>query len=88
MTAPPPHPADPAADPGSPGSAAAGHAETPTQIDAMPGESASDTRSRLLAQALDGSSSAILICDLQSRLLYANDGFERMFGYTEAELVG
>ncbi|MBB4132229.1 diguanylate cyclase (GGDEF)-like protein/PAS domain S-box-containing protein [Xanthomonas campestris] len=55
---------------------------------AKAGEHPQDRRSRLLAEALDGSSSAILICDLQSCLLYANDGFERMFGYTEAELVG
>ncbi|MCF5941163.1 PAS domain-containing protein, partial [Xanthomonas perforans] len=55
---------------------------------AKAGEQPDQRRARLLAEALDGSSSAILICDLQSRLLYANDGFQRMFGYTEAELVG
>ncbi|WP_167702270.1 PAS domain S-box protein, partial [Xanthomonas axonopodis] len=55
---------------------------------AKAGEQPEQRRARLLAEALDGSSSAILICDLQSHLLYANDGFQRMFGYTEAEVVG
>jgi len=52
------------------------------------GEQPAQRRSRLLAEALDGSGSAILICDMQSRLLYANEGFQRIFGYTEAEVVG
>ncbi|WP_338141603.1 PAS domain S-box protein, partial [Xanthomonas vasicola] len=79
-TAEPVHANTPSHDLVRPGPVTAGMAKA--------GEQPEQRRSRLLAEALDGSSSAILICDLQSRMLYANDGFQRMFGYTEAEVVG
>ncbi|KAB7768197.1 sensor domain-containing protein [Xanthomonas maliensis] len=63
-------------------------ADRPVVPFGRPGEAPAQTRARLLSEALDGSNSGILVCDLQSHLLYANEGFERMFGYTEAELVG
>ncbi|WP_349794727.1 EAL domain-containing protein [Xanthomonas sp. WHRI 7064] len=103
MMARPPHPTQQAAAPGITGTASLATADAPADHAPAPGtikpgpltagitrpdEHPDVTRSRLLAEALDGSSSAILICDLQSRLLYANEGFQRMFGYTEAELVG
>lgn len=41
-----------------------------------------------LAQALISSHSAILVTNLQSRSLYVNDEFERLFGFTQAQLNG
>ncbi|WP_254458090.1 bifunctional diguanylate cyclase/phosphodiesterase [Xanthomonas sacchari] len=51
-------------------------------------ERARDARMRLLSLALDSSDNAILVCDPQLNILYANAGFSQVFGYTETEVLG
>lgn len=43
---------------------------------------------RQLALALDHSANAILLCDRNAIIQYTNDGFFRMFGYTQEEARG
>lgn len=45
-------------------------------------------RTRLLAQALNQSNNAIVICDCNSHVVHANEGFQRMFGYSPDEVAG
>ena len=47
-----------------------------------------ETLYQSLAQALITSSHAILVTDLNSRLLYVNSEFERLFGFTQTQLSG
>lgn len=43
---------------------------------------------RNLSEAMEQSHSALMICDLQSRIEYANRGLCRQIGYTRRELIG
>ncbi len=45
-------------------------------------------RMRELSQALDGSDNAIVLCDRDARIHYANSGFARMFGHRLDEVMG
>ena len=51
-------------------------------------EEAQQRALRLLSIAANTSDTAVLISDQQSRLLYVNDGFSRMFGWTADEVLG
>ena len=47
-----------------------------------------DARMQLWNSVLDYSSEGIMICDAEGRIVLVNAAFERMTGYTEAEIVG
>ncbi|MDR3627256.1 MAG: PAS domain S-box protein, partial [Ignavibacteriaceae bacterium] len=47
-----------------------------------------DEKLQLLAQAVKSSSDGISISDLNNNLLFVNDAFMKIYGYTESELIG
>jgi PAS domain S-box-containing protein len=48
----------------------------------------SESERTLLAAAIEQSAESILITDEQARITYVNNAFERMSGYTAAEVIG
>ncbi|MCD7097100.1 EAL domain-containing protein [Stenotrophomonas sp. MMGLT7] len=52
------------------------------------GQRQQEAHARLLSQALNYSNNAIVICDRDGRIVHANEGFRRMFGYSAEEASG